>query len=344
MLKYYKYIKKGFAVEIKNYIAQYFFIAETIIKKYKPDSVVTVQFFQRNDDVLLSGMTEVLKLLKENTDTSKYEIKYLKDRTMIKNLEPVLQLTGKYQEFGIYEGIIDGILARSTSIATNAYKCVKAAGKKNVVYMGDRGDHYLNQGIDGRAVEDSGMIGHSTYVGAQGKEEVIFGSIPHILIQHFNGDLVSVMKAYVETFPKEKEFIALVDFSNDVISDSLAVLKELGKRLAGVRIDTSINMVDKMFSNETPQYGVNVEQVKRLRKALDDHNGSHVQIIVSSGFTAEKIKEFEKNKSPVDSYGVGESILKINIGFSCDAVLLDGIPIAKEGRKYQENKKLILFK
>ncbi len=331
-------------MEIKKYIAQYFFIADAIIKKYKPNSIVTVQFFQRNDDVLLSGMKEVLDLLKENTDTSKYEIKYLKDKTLISNLEPVLQLTGHYRDFGIYEGVIDGILARSTSIATNAYRCIKAAGKKNIVYMGDRGDHYLNQGVDGKAVEDSGIIGHSTYIGAQGKEEVIFGSIPHILIQHFGGDLVSVMKAYVETFPEEQEFIALVDFNNDVIADSLLVLKELGEKLSGVRIDTSINMVDKMFANETPQYGVNVEQVKRLRESLDKNKGKHVKIIVSSGFNAQKIADFEKNKAPVDSYGVGESILKINIGFSCDAVLLDEIKIAKEGRKYQENKKLILFK
>ena len=79
------------------------------IKKYKPTSIVTVQYFQRNDDVLLSGMAEVLRLLKENTDISKYEIKYLKDKTIINNLEPVLQITGQYKDFGIYEGAIDGI-------------------------------------------------------------------------------------------------------------------------------------------------------------------------------------------------------------------------------------------
>nr|WP_307922511.1 hypothetical protein [Mycoplasmopsis bovis] len=41
-------------------------------------------------------------------------------------MEVALELTGRYQDFGIYEGIIDGILTRSTSIATNAYECVKA--------------------------------------------------------------------------------------------------------------------------------------------------------------------------------------------------------------------------
>lgn len=331
-------------MKIRDYAANYFFITESILKKYKPSSIVKIQFFQRNDDVMLSGMNEVLKLLRDNTETSKYEIKYLKDKTIINNLEPVLEITGNYKYFGVFEGIIDGILARSSSIATNAYRCIKAANGKNVVYMGDRGDHYKMQEIDGKAVEDAGIIGHSTYAGSQGNVDVIFGSIPHILIQHFEGNTLEAMKAYVSLFPKEKEFIALVDFNNDVISDSISVLKEFGKKLWGVRVDTSKNMVDKMFENEEPQYGVNVEQIKRLRKALDQNNGSHVKIIVSSGFTYEKIQYFEDNLAPVDSYGVGESILKINIGFSCDAVIIDGKKLAKEGRGYRENKKLLLFK
>ncbi|MDK2819734.1 MAG: nicotinate phosphoribosyltransferase [Mycoplasmataceae bacterium] len=331
-------------MKIKDYVANYFFITESILKKYKPNAIVKVQFFQRNDDVMLSGMKEVLKLLKNNTDTSKYEIKHLNDQTIISNLEPVLELTGKYEYFGVFEGVIDGILARSSSIATNAYRCIQAANGKNIVYMGDRGDHYKMQEIDGQAVEDAGIIGHSTLAGSQGNVDVIFGSIPHILIQHFDGNTLEAMKAYVSLFPQEKEFIALVDFNNDVINDSLDVLKELGKKLWGVRVDTSKNMVDKMFANEEPQYGVNVEQIKRLRKALDENNGSHVKIIVSSGFTYEKIKFFEDNFAPVDSYGVGESILKINIGFSCDAVVIDGKKLAKVGRGYRENKNLILFK
>ncbi len=330
-------------MEIKNFIAKYFFTTKAIIKKYKPNSIVTVQFFQRNNNVMLSGMTEVLKLLSENTDTNKYEIKYLKDKTIINDLEPVLQLTGKYEYFGIFEGVIDGILARSTSIATNAYKCVTAANGKKIIYMGDRGDHYNNQKVDGKAVEDAGIMDHSTFVGSQGVEEVIFGSIPHILIQHFEGNTVEAMKAYVATFPEQKEFIALVDFNNDVIKESLLILKELGNKLVGVRVDTSKNMVDKMFLGESPQYGVNVELIKRLRKSLDTNNGKHVKIIVSSSFNSEKIADFEKNNAPVDSYGVGESILKINIGFSCDAVIIDGKKIAKEGREYRENKRLILF-
>lgn len=330
-----------------KYVANYFFIAEKIIKKYKKDTIVTMQFFQRKNDVILAGINESLNFLKSNTDTSKYTIKYLPEGTKISALEVVLELEGHYEDFGIYEGVIDGILARSTSIATNAYHCKKAANGKDVIYMGDRGDHYLNQEIDGLAVEVGGLVGHSTMAGSRGNKEVIFGSIPHALIQHFNGDLVATMKAYHELFPNEKELIALVDYSNDVIKDSLLVLKEFGKQLKGVRVDTSKNMIDHMFdqdANRQQYYGVCVEQIKRLRKALDENQGQHIKIIVSSGFDPKKIELFEKEKAPVDAYGVGDYILKINHQFTCDAVKNNGVLQAKEGRKYNENPNLILYK
>ncbi len=330
----------------RKYVANYFFIAEDIIKKFKSDVIVTMQFFQRKDDAILSGINEALKFLEENTDTSKYSIKYLPEGTLINNLDVVLELEGKYEEFGIFEGVIDGILARSTSIATNSYHCKKAANGKQVIYMGDRGDHYINQEIDGHAVEVGGLVGHSTMAGSRGNKKVIFGSIPHVLIQHFNGDLVEAMTCYKKLFPQEKEFIALVDYSNNVIKDSLDVLKVFGKQLNGVRVDTSKNMIDHMFDNDENKEkykGVCVEQIKRLRKALNEHNGQHVKIIVSSGFTPEKIKLFESENAPVDAYGVGDYILKINHQFTCDAVKNNNKLEAKEGRKYHYNKNLIKY-
>lgn len=327
----------------QKYVANYFLVAKAIIDKHKPDAIVTMQFFQRKAKAILCGINEVLRFLEANTDTSKYSIKYLPEGSHIQALEPVLELEGHYRDFGIYEGVIDGILARSTSIATNAYECKIAAGGKNIIYMGDRGDHYLNQEIDGHAVEVGGLTGHSTMAGSRGNADVIFGSIPHALIQHFGGDLVAAMQAYRDVFPHEKALFALVDFNNDVIGDALKVLQVFGSQLAGVRVDTAKNMVDKMFANEPPQFGVNVTQIKRLRAALDQHGGRHVQIVVSSGFTPEKISAFEAQQAPVDAYGVGDFILKVNIGFTCDAVKHNGQPIAKVGRTYRLNPRLIQY-
>ncbi|MGY6171744.1 nicotinate phosphoribosyltransferase [Candidatus Mycoplasma pogonae] len=327
--------------DIKYYAANYFFKAQKIVSEYNPNNEVILQFFQRHDDSILGGMNEALEVLKTQTDTSKYIIRYLPEGSKINALEVVLELQGPYQEFGIYEGIIDGILARSTSIATNAYRCLQAANGKEVIFMGDRSDHYSNQERDGIAVELAGMKSHSTNAGARGREEVVFGSIPHALIQNFEGDLVAVMEYYQQLFPKDKDLVALVDFHNDVISDSLKVLKRFGSDLKGVRVDTSKALQDQMFGANANEYGVTPNQIKNLRKALDENGGEHVRIIVSSGFNPEKIKYFETENTPVDAYGVGEFILQIQNTFSADAVVINGKALAKVGRQYRPNPRLI---
>ncbi|UUM20672.1 nicotinate phosphoribosyltransferase [Mycoplasma sp. 2045] len=331
----------------KTYIASYFEKTKQILETFKPNNKIVMQFFQRKDNSVLCGINEVLALLEEQTDTSKYTIKYLPEGSKINNLDIVLQLEGHYQDFGIWEGMIDGILARNTSIATNAYHCVQAAKDKQVIFMGDRADHYINQEMDGYAVRVGGIKAVSTLAQKDQNEvndENVFGSMPHVLIQGFAGDTVAATKAYHKLFPKNK-LIALVDYHNNIISESLKVWNELGNLVWGVRIDTSKNMIDHMFDNdEEKQYGVNPEQIKRLREALDKAGATNYKIVVSSGFNAEKIELFESLNVPVDYYGVGQSIFKLNNSFSADATILNGNPEAKEGRGYRENPNLIVYK
>lgn len=329
--------------KFRYYAANYFFKAQEIVAKFHPNNIVVLQFFQRHDDAILGGMNEALEILEQSTDTSKYQIRYLEEGSIINNREVVLELEGHYQDFGVVEGIIDGVLARSTSIATNAKRCLDAAKGKEIVFMGDRSDHYLMQERDGIAVELAGIKAHSTNAGARGREEVVFGSIPHALIQNFKGDLVQVMDYYAKLWPNEKELIALVDFSNDVISESLKVLQHFGKKLYGVRVDTSKAVMDKMFDRNENEYGVTPRQIKKLREALDANNGQHVKIIVSSGFNPQRIAQFEKENTPVDAYGVGEYILQIRNTFSADATMINGTKFAKEGRHYSYNPRLKVY-
>ncbi len=325
-------IKKG------DYTAKYFFKTQEIIKKYKPNVKVTLQFFQRNNNVILCGMDEVLELLKNNTDTSKYSIKYLKEGTIINEKDVVLELEGDYTEFGIYEGIIDGILARQTSLATNAKRLTNLTDKQ-IIFMGDRADHYSNQVRDGYAISCGNIKIQVTKAQTELHDGTYVGTVPHALIQIFKGNLVNAMKAYNKTFPDDK-LVALVDFNNDVITDSLNVLKEFKEKLTAVRVDTSDGVSDVYFKNNE-EYGVTPNLIKALRNALDFNNGKHVKIIVSSGFDEKKIKLFEKEKTPVDIYGVGGSLLKVTIGFTADAVKLDNQECAKVGRQYKKAKNLI---
>jgi nicotinate phosphoribosyltransferase len=86
--------------------------------------------------------------------------------------------------------------------------------------------------------------------------------------------------------------------------------------------------------------GVNEELVRRVRRALDEKGHGHVRIVVSGGFTADRIREFEAKRVPVDSYGIGSSLLRGSNDYTADVVLLEGEPCAKVGREYRPNPRL----
>jgi nicotinate phosphoribosyltransferase len=135
----------------------------------------------------------------------------------------------------------------------------------------------------------------------------------------------------------------LVDFENDSVRTALAVAEALGDDLWGVRLDTSDRVADRalreLHGDDAPT-GVAPELVRLVRKELDAHGFEHVHIVVSGGFTAERIREFEEAGVPVDSYGVGSSLLRGANDFTADVVMVDGRPCAKFGRELKPNPRL----
>jgi nicotinate phosphoribosyltransferase len=135
----------------------------------------------------------------------------------------------------------------------------------------------------------------------------------------------------------------LVDFDNDSVATALDVARALGPRLWGVRLDTSESLVDRSLWDELgdfPPTGVNPRLVRKVRGALDDAGFESVRIVVSGGFTLEKIRHFEEDGVPVDAYGVGSSLIRGSNDFTADIVLADGRPSAKFGRRLRDNPRL----
>ncbi|GAA5416379.1 hypothetical protein Pryu01_01413 [Paraliobacillus ryukyuensis] len=329
--------------------AVYFLKTKEIAEKIRPNNTVTMQFFQKSEAVLC-GSDEAIALIHTFADhPEELEIHALKDGDKISPYETVLTITGPYQSFGYLEGIIDGILARRTSVATNVYNVVKAArtsGKqKPVIFMGDRDDHYTQQAGDGYAAFIGGSTAQATHAMNEWWGKTGMGTMPHAMIQMFEGDIVAASKAYHEVYPND-DLMVLVDYNNDVITDALKVAREFGDTLKGVRLDTSGHMVDKYFLRNQhlmgtfDPRGVNPKLIFALREALDAEGFQHVKIIASGGFTEQRIRTFEKQNVPVDMYGIGRSLLHIHIGFTGDNVLLNGKPESKEGRKYRPNSRL----
>ena len=284
-------------------------------------------------------------------------------------------------KIGFLESVIDATLSRRSSVATNVWEVLKVAKNKIVFSMGDRQDEIQTQIGDGYATYVAGISRISTdaqgaWWGGRG-----VGTMPHALIQMCRGDIVRACKLYAQTFTNEK-ITALVDYHNDAITDALRAANALGERLGAVRVDTSVNLIDRYFERAkagkndefTPNlakirekirvnlvsnsgenlektsanlgfdfdpHGVCVELIFALRMALDAHGFSHVKIVVSSGFTPQKIAEFERAKTPVDIYGVGTYLTRNDTcGFTADLVAIDGENEAKFGRENVENPRL----
>jgi nicotinate phosphoribosyltransferase len=222
---------------------------------------------------------------------------------------------------------------------------VEAAWPKPVMFFPARFDHWLVQTGDGYAAHIAGAIGVSTDAQASWWGSRGMGTVPHALIAAFGGDTVSASVAFAEQMPPDVRVITLVDFDNDCVGTALAVARALGPRLFGVRLDTSESMVDRsilpMMGDFDPR-GVNPRLVRNVREALDTDGFRSVEITVSGGFDPEKIRRFEREGVPVNSYGVGSSLFGGRFDFTADIVMVDGRPVAKQGRSYRPNSRLEL--
>src|SRR5215212_1547008 len=266
----------------------------------------------------------------------------LRDGDLVDAWEPVIELTAPYRLVAHLESVYLGVLARRTLVASNVRRVVDAAGGKPVLFFADRFDHWATQGGDGYAAFVGGAQGVATDAQAAWWGERGLGTIPHALIATFGGDTVAAVAAFARQFPGVP-LIALVDFHNDSVATSLACARAFGERLWGVRLDTSGTMVDRALWSEMGDFaptGVNRRLVEKVRGALDDEGFSHVRVIVSGGFTAERIAAFEATEVPVDSYAVGSSLLKGSADYTADVVLRQGRPCAKVGRVHRPSTRL----
>jgi len=238
-----------------------------------------------------------------------------------------------------------GSLARRTLIMRNVHEVVAAAGGKQIFYFPARHDHWLVQTGDGWAAHISGAIGVSTDAQASWWGGRGMGTVPHGLIAAYGGDTVLAARKFADRYADQMAVTVLVDFDNDSVRTAIDVADTLGDRLWGVRLDTSDTLVDSSLWREMGDFkptGVNERLVRKVRAALDDAGHADVRIVVSGGFTAERIRAFEADGVPVDAYGVGSSLIRGANDFTADVVRVDGEPVSKVGRSLKPNPRLEL--
>jgi nicotinate phosphoribosyltransferase len=311
---------------------------------------VVMQVFQKRHSYL-GGMDEAIAILKLCADTfADLTVHALYDGDSIEPHESVMTIEGDYTAFAHLETVYLGTLARRTLITTNTVNVLRAANGKPVIFMPARHDHHRVQTGDGYAAYVAGQIVGAP-IGVTTEEQASWwggsgiGTVPHALIAAYGGDTVAAAKRFAEWASDDMNVTVLVDFENDSVRTALEVAHALGPRLWGVRLDTSESLVDRSLWEEMGDFtptGVNPRLVGKVRDALDGEGFEAVRIVVSGGFTVEKIVEFEEHDVPVDAYGVGSSLIRGSNDFTADIVMTDGQPSAKIGRRYRPSPRLEL--
>jgi nicotinate phosphoribosyltransferase len=339
------------------------------------DIEVEMQFFNRRyPRALVAGVDKALSMLRHCTGHPTADGKFVETwahlrveavqdgmfthyhRHNARQVQPVIRVKGRYRDFALLETPMLGALTRGSRIATNVYNTLEAAKGKPVLFFPARFDAHEVQAADGYAYDIAVQRfnrDHRQHVrsfvstDAQGDwwGGLGGGTVAHAAIACFLGDTVEAMLAFAAVRPPEVPRIALVDFSNDSVSTSLAVLKAMFERyqaatgagqpevadkykLFGVRLDTSSNMRDVSIpplGDKKLDNGVNPRLCWLVRQALDsawegwelrspwrERAAAYcrqVKIVVSGGFNPDKIRWFEELDVPVDIYGVGSSLM-----------------------------------
>ena len=334
------------------YTDAYFNLAKDLLEEEQRHPRVTMQVFQKGESVL-GGVDEAIAVLKgcagrEAPDGWKLgwdqlDVRALHEGDDIAPQETVMTIEGDYSLFAHLETVYLGCLARRTLVMGNVREVVEAARGKPILFFPARHDHWLVQTGDGWAAHVAGAIGVSTDAQASWWGGTGIGTVPHALIAAFGGDTVEASRSFARRYAPGTNVTVLVDFDNDSVRTAIEVADALGDDLWGVRLDTSERIVDRALWEDMGDFrptGVNRVLVEKVRTALDEAGHQRVKIVCSGGFDADKIREFEAAGAPVDSYGVGSSLLRGQNDFTADVVRLDGRDCAKAGRSYRPNERL----
>ena len=218
--------------------------------------------------------------------------------TIIFPHEPIVTVRGTAMQALMLETMILVTINHQSLIATKANRIVRAAEGKPVMEFGARRAHGNGAAYYGaRAAIIGGCTGTSCLLTAKGFGVKASGTMAHSWVQLFK-DEYTAFKTYAEKYPDS--CLLLVDTYN-VLKSGLPnaikvfndVLKPLGKRPMGIRIDS----------------GDITYITKKARKMLDDAGYPDCKICVSNSLDEYLIRDMNRQGAKIDSYGVGERLI-----------------------------------
>ena len=212
--------------------------------------------------------------------------------------EPLVIVKGPVIQAQFVETMILLTINHQTLIATKANRICRAANDKTVMEFGSR----RAQGYDGaiygaRAAAIGGCDSTACTIADQMFDIPAIGTMAHSWIQLF-GDEYEAFKAWAVAYPDNCTL--LIDTYNvlksgvpNAIKVFDEVLKPLGKRPKGIRIDSG----DITYLN------------KKCRQMLDEAGYPDCKIIVSNSLDEYIIRDVLSQGASIDAFGVGERLI-----------------------------------
>lgn len=326
---------------------------------------IRYNIFTRDNGIVV-GANKAINFIKENT-YAPIKIMGLKDGAKFKYKQVVLIIEGNFTELVTLETTILGFLSFSGA-ASSMKEIVDAANSIPIIDMSAR--HYPWQIIEELALAAyyGGASGTSTEAGFDYVNKWcdshsnwnLYASLPHAMAavaNHNNIKFAEKLLPSIEAarlfnlkFPN-KQITILADYEGRELDVVTQAFKLFGDKLFAIRLDTHGNRImqgcaDSKNINFYSGKGVTIEATKVMRNHLDSIGATNVKIVVSSGFTKEKVIAFVDYGAPIDFIGTG-SWVKFFI-FTADITHIyennSWEERGKVGREWDNNENLpILF-
>lgn len=392
-------IKRLLPERFEPYSDKYFLRTHEILEREGLNPWVRAQVFVRKGPGEIRGIDEAIAMIDKYTSlrANGGKIYTLPEGSQYGPRETMMVIEGPIQDIIALETLYLGAISAETTkrnegISTvdteaaqeNMRRVVELAGDRPVIYMGARHWSYRDDAALAAAAFAGGASSCSTDAGALQVGQTGVGTIPHALENIYawrsgkNNAVVEATLAFDRVIDPSVPRVALIDYNNRELDDSVAVAEALNGRLSAVRVDTcgeniaqgalispnsleaeawrhsgiTLPDVDAPGAKFWYGTGVTVTGVYALRKALDQHGFKDVKIILSSGFgDPEKVKAFVEAEKVLgvklfDGLGVG-GIMKPCRMATMDIVAVGDAPesmtsISKVGRPYNPNPRLEL--
>ncbi len=267
-------------LRIEDYTDKYFTRSRKVLQYNMMNPIVRAQIFLRKPGIV-NGIAETVNFIKMFCPSAK--ILAQKDFTPYESCVPVIVFEAPAVEIIELETVYLGIISTFTTeastktimnlntIASNTLDTISQIrdmiGSRGLMYMGAR---HIHHGWDATISEHAfraGCTDCSTDVGSRRNNRLGVGTIPHALENIFafyhgaENAVVNTTRAF-NTWRKETgekcNTVALVDYNNKEISDTLSTYSVLGDDLFGIRVDTC---------------GENVMQGASTHKDIEFRNG-----------------------------------------------------------------------